>query len=68
MINRQQRSHWNEEKYAGKEKKGKKERERERERENKRKNRRQNETLERLLGRINLGYANKFLRNVNYRS
>ena len=66
MINRQQRSHWNEEKYAGKERKRKKEKERERE--NKRKNRRQNETLERLLGRINLGYANKFLRNVNYRS
>lgn len=31
MINRQQRSHWNEEKYAGKERKGKKEKERERE-------------------------------------
>lgn len=55
-------SHWNEGKYTERRKKEKKERK------NKRKNRRQNETLERLLGRINLGYANKFLRNVNYRS
>lgn len=46
----------------------KEEKKKKRERENKRKNRRQNETLERLLGRIKLGYANKFLRNVNYRS
>lgn len=64
MINRQQRSIIRE-KYI---KRRKKKKEGKKERENKRKNRRQNETLERLLDRIKLGYANKFLRNVNYRS